>query len=286
MLSHGLARAEGPWNGGGAPLADGKEGVDDPLSGNQGPGDGQPPGNGPGVPDGAVRRQLQLSDVSLAVCHLHQHLVHIVISVGGGMGHCAGQPRGDQAAVDNGVRLPAVGVENAGLDLVALLHVHRDGPQLLQIQGGQINPPPQKGPGDFLQSLQRPTDAVEDVAQQSGTQPQGHGRSGGGHHLTRLQPGGVLIDLNGGHVSVHADYFTDELLTTHIDHVLHGQPPASGDLDHRAVHTINLILFHGPAASSQFSSKSSDNDRPKVSAKWPPSSSSSVSKEQSTRIPS
>ena len=140
--------------------------------------------------------------------------------------------------------LLAEGVLGAGTDGVA--HLDGDGgiPQLLLIQGGDVDAPGDEGAGLLLNDVQGTGDAVEDIAQQAGAQLDGHGRAGGGDGLTGGQTGGVLVDLHGGHAAAHAYDLANQTLITHVHHIHHGQTLAADDGDNRAVDALDNILAH------------------------------------------
>ena len=163
--------------------------------------------------------------------------------------------------------------------------MHRHVPFLLQVQRGNVHAPAQERPGLFLDDLQGAGDAVEDMAQQAGTQQDGHGSALARHALAGAQPAGVLVDLHGGSAAVHAHHLADEGFVSHVDHIHHGKAAAAGDGDDRAVDPVDHIggihCAFPPSGES-----SSDREMPNSSAKWPESSPAALSKEESTRRPS
>ena len=242
VLGHGLARAEGAGDGGSAPLADGEEGVDDALPGDEGPVDGQALGHGTGGADGPALRELEGVDPALLVGELHQGVLHGVLPAGGRLCHRAAHPRGEDAAVEDEGGLRTLGIERAGGENVPLLD--RDGhiPFLLQVQGGEVEAPADEGAALLLDDPEGAGDAVKDIGEQARPQENGHGLALGDHGLPGGEAGGVLVDLDGGQVGLDPHHLADEALVPHSYHVHHGQAPAPLDGDHRAVDAVNSVI--------------------------------------------
>ena len=248
MLHHGLARAEGAGDGGGAALGDGEEGVDDPLTGAQGRSGGVFVLIGTAYADGPLLHHGQVDRLALGGFQHGHRVLHGVVARLGHQLQLAAQIGGHHDLVEHHAGLLDGADHVAALDGVARLGHGGEVPFLLPVQGGNLDTAGDVGARPLHDLLQGALDAVVNILNEA--RPQLHRQRGaGGHHLgAGAQAGGLLVDLDGGGIAAHVQDLADELLLTHADHVGHvgvlhagGHHQRAGNL-YNFAHSVSTFL--------------------------------------------
>ena len=220
MLDNGFTASEGARHGGHTALGNREEGIHNPLSGHK----------------RSLRRQFFEIWTAFADRPFLHHRKLPVAFLGGDDSHCF--LNGEFTAFNLFYRtFDAVGNHNfldydygfldgsediAGLHLVAGLYGGNKLPFFITFQGRNLNPPLQVvASGRLHDIIQRSLDPVINTGDQA--RPEFHRQRNlhRFHRFPRSESGGLLIYLNGGFVSVHLNYLTDQTLAAYTDHVEH-----------------------------------------------------------------
>ena len=218
MLHHGLARAEGAGDSGGAALGDGEECVDDALAGVHGAGGDEFSLVGALDTDGPALHHGE-GPLALVGLDLRHGLIDGVLALLDDPGHLAGDAVRDHDLVKDGAGLLHGAEHIAGADLVAGLGDGDELPLLCAVEGRHIRAAGDAVAGEGAHLGQRALDAVIDIVQHAGSEFDGHGHTGGHDLGAGSESGGLLVDLDGRGVAGHVQDLADQALRAHAHNV-------------------------------------------------------------------
>ena len=239
VLHHCLSRTEGTGDCRRAALGHGEHGVDGALTCGK-----RPAGRiffhiGPSHTD---RPLLHHGQRHLPALGRHQHR-HLVLyrkgTAADGLNGAAELGRNHDLMKDGSRFLDGTDHIAAG-DLGALADRCRKVPLLLPVQGGDLHAPGDIGSGLLPDLLQGTLDTVVNVFNNAGAQLHAHGRTGGLHHCAGAKAGSLLIDLDGGRVTLHGEDLADQALGSYTDHVRHIGIGQAGGYHQRAGYLHNF----------------------------------------------
>ena len=92
-------------------------------------------------------------------------------------------------------------------------------------------------------SRKRTLDSVKYISDYSGAEGGEHRAAGSIDRLTGLEPGRLLIDLNGGELLIKAYDLADKTLLADIDHLHHAQSRLALYRNDGAVYSVYNIIF-------------------------------------------
>ena len=240
MLGHGLAGAETAGNRGGAAFCQGKQGVQNPLAGDQRHRGRVPFGHGPGNADGPLLGHSDLFFRPVGKLQRQKPLLYGIAAIGDHVQHVAFQVRRQHDLVDNGRRFRNLGDDSAGEKMVALFHGDVGVPALVHVQGVHVDAAADIKAGFSGDFAQGPFDAVKNVVEDAGGQRNGHRRTGSGHGFAGFHAGGFLVYLDDGVVGVEADDLPDQIFVSYIYHFVHFQSHVAFDVDDGTVDAVDF----------------------------------------------
>jgi hypothetical protein len=226
LLEDGLAGAEAARDDGGAAGGDGEEAVEDALPGEEGD-----PGR-QAAPEGARplgRPALHHGDRSIAV--EDDHRIDDAGGAGAHLGHPARLPGRHQDAVDEAGGLAHLAEDGALGHRLAGDDAGDEIPHALAIEGRRGQAAPDEVAGGGGQAIERTLDTVDHLTEEAGAELDGERLAAGGHRLAERQPGGVLVDLQGGAVAADADHLAEQPLVADPDDLTDGRGGEAGGDD-------------------------------------------------------
>ena len=251
MLYHGFAAAEGAGHCRHASLGNGEQGINDPLSGNQ----------------GTVGRKFFL--IGTATAHrpfLHQsdgnfravfvlyncHGVgNVIVAIGDGL-HLTHDSGGHHDFVEYYFRFLHGTQHIAAGDGITGFCGGNKVPQNIPLQRGHFHASLEAVAGNGHNGIQRTLDTVIDTADQTGAKLHAQRFAGRLHRFAGAKAGGFLIYLNGGVAPVNLDDFADEPLLADAHHVEHvGVAHSFGD-DQRPGDLSDNTFAHSPLSFPGF----------------------------------
>ena len=233
MLHDGLARAEGAGDRGRAALGDGEQRIDDALAAVHRAGGGVFLAVRPGDTHGPVLDHGELVGLALVVLDHGDDVVYGELALLYALDRAA-QPGGYHYLVQYGRGL-LHGAENvAGINVLAGLRHGDEVPLALAVERRDLH-----AAGDGLARQraylgQGTLDTVVDVLQHTGAELHREGQPGRHDLRAGAEARGLLIDLYGGGVAGHVQYFAYEPLAAHSDNVRHVRVGQSLGYDQRA----------------------------------------------------
>ena len=243
MLGDGFTCAKGAGNRRTAALTQRKQRVNDPLTCHQRLGDGTPRLYRPWLPNGPGLSQFEINGFSGGSLDRNNRVLHGIAAVLRHGNHGAGLIGPQHTPVANHRGFIALGIHLTRGEGIAGLYENGHVPLLFRIQRGNMNATPDERAGGFFNAPEGTANSVENIAQQTRPQGNGHGRPLGNHRHAGNEPCGVLIDLDGGFIALHGDNLADEPLRPNADHIHHRKALAALDGDNRAVDALNVVIY-------------------------------------------
>ena len=242
VLGHRFAGAEPARHCGGAALGNREEGVDHPLAGNQRAFDRAALSHRARYPDRPFVGKAEFMPDALPVLDNDQRVKDPVCPVRNHRNDCPGQAGRTEGAVLDDCGFLAGGVDVPTLDLVALPDPDGGFPLFFNIEGRDVAALGDECARLFCNHVERAFDPVKDVGKDARAEGSAERPAGAGDRLARMQPGGNLIDLDGGPAGRDIDDLTDQALFPDVDHLHHLEAGRTLHGDDRAVNRIDNWL--------------------------------------------
>lgn len=227
-----------------AALAQGEEGVDDPLSRKQGFRDPQPLPDGPGAPHGPELQHPQLPG-PLGRLDDCKGIPHGILARPYDALHPARHAGGHQDGMAHQGRLHHLADGLPWKELLAGLYQGLEVPSALEIQGIHLLAPADPGTALGLDGGKGALDPIEDAPDEAGPQPDREGLPREDHRGSGLEHGGVLVDLEGGAVPQELHHLPHQTQFPHPHHLVHPGPCHARGVHHGPADAGDLGGLHG-----------------------------------------
>ncbi len=252
MLRHRLAGAEASGDRSRAAPGEREDRVEHPLAGDQRLDGRQTPDIGAGDADRPLLGERQLARRAVGQFDGHDRFRDRVGTVRlYFLHHRFGDQRGHHAAVQDRRRFLRFRDDLACGDRVAGMHLHLYVPFPRLIQCGGVDAAGDVFAGRLGDLLEGTLNAVVDIVENARAERDEDRLVRAVDELARLHAGSLLIDLDGGRVSLQRDNLADETLFADVDHFGHPESRGVLQIDYRSVDAVN---YSGLLCAHSFSS--------------------------------